>query len=130
MKRIHHVCIQSNCYEASLKFYCDILGFKVVKETPHFHGRYFNTWLESEGFMIELQTPKVGEDFSPYNKNANGIVHMCFKVQDLSGALNEILEKGHQDFKLKNNEILYSVEAGSLFKVIAPEGTEIEFRNT
>lgn len=130
MRTIHHVCIQTNCYEASKNFYTEVLGFKLLKETPNFHGRHFNTWLDSNGFMIELQTPKVGEDFSDYQKNANGIVHMCFRVQDLNEALDDILAKGYNNFKLKNGDIIYVVEEGALFKVKAPEGTEIEFRNT
>ena len=33
------------------------------------------------------------------------------------------------DFILKNNEVIYSVEGGKLFKLIAPEGTIIEIRD-
>lgn len=35
----------------------------------------------------------------------------------------------YNNFKLKNGEIMYKVEGGNLFKVIAPEGTIIEFRD-
>ncbi|ETJ29837.1 Glyoxalase I, partial [human gut metagenome] len=37
---------------------------------------------------------------------------------------------GYTKFKLKNNKEIYKVENGFLFKVIAPEGTEIEFRDS
>ena len=33
-------------------------------------------------------------------------------------------------FKVKNGEIIYNVEGGKLFKVKAPEGTEVEIRDT
>lgn len=56
--KIHHICIQTNTYEESKKFYMDILGFELVKETPNFHERDYNTWLDLNGFMIELQTGK------------------------------------------------------------------------
>ena len=37
---------------------------------------------------------------------------------------------GYTDFKVKNGEIIYSVEGEKLFKIKAPEGTEIEIRDT
>ena len=53
---------------------------------------------------------------------------MGFYVKDLTEELEKI--KGiYNNFKLKNGKILYTVECGNLFKVIAPEGTIIEFRD-
>lgn len=62
------------------------------------------------------------------NKNA-GIVHMCFMVQDVEEEYKRIKNLGYNDFKVKNGEELYKVEGSYLFKVKAPEGTEIEFRD-
>lgn len=45
IKNLHHVCIQTEKYEESLEFYIKILGFELVKESPNFHGRTFNSWL-------------------------------------------------------------------------------------
>ena len=61
----HHVCIQTNTYEESLRFYCDLLDMKIVKETAGFHGRAYNTWLQKDRFAIELQTPKGDQTFDP-----------------------------------------------------------------
>jgi len=36
---------------------------------------------------------------------------------------------GYNNFKIKNGEKIYKVEDGYLFKVKAPEGTEIEIRD-
>jgi glyoxylase I family protein len=41
--KIHHICIQTNCYQESKMFYTDILGFKLIQETKDFHGREYNT---------------------------------------------------------------------------------------
>lgn len=68
--RIHHICIQTNCYNESKMFYTDILGFKLIQETKNFHGREYNTWLDLNGFMIELQTGK--DNLEKYNKEAEG----------------------------------------------------------
>ncbi|WP_454755344.1 hypothetical protein [Cetobacterium ceti] len=35
----------------------------------------------------------------------------------------------YKNFKLKDNEIIYNVEGGKLFKIISPEGSIIEIRN-
>ena len=29
----HHICVQTPCYEESIKFYTEILGFEVIKES-------------------------------------------------------------------------------------------------
>ena len=36
IKMMHHVCIQTSNYRESLKFYTEILGFEIVKETKNF----------------------------------------------------------------------------------------------
>ena len=79
---IHHVCIQTNSYELSKVFYCDLLGFQLISETANFHGRGYNSWLrEPGGFMIELQTAKAGGQFSPACKESEGLAHLCFLVE-------------------------------------------------
>lgn len=79
--KIHHICIQTNTYEESKKFYMDILGFKLIKETPNFHGRNYNTWLALNGFMIELQTGR--NILDKYNKESEGIVHFALYYDNI-----------------------------------------------
>lgn len=129
IKNLHHICIQTNDYEESLKFYSDIMGFKVIKETPNFHGRDYNTWLELGETMIELQTAKQETVLRNWSSLNEGPVHLCFLVEDIEEAYQEIKGKGYNNFKIKNGEVVYKVENGYLFKVKAPEGTEIEIRD-
>jgi glyoxylase I family protein len=129
IKMIHHVCIQTEKYKESLEFYTNILGFKIVTETPNFHGRDFNTWLRLGTFMIELQTPKNGEKLNDWSSLNEGIVHMCFLVDDVQEEFERIKKLGYSNFKLKNGQEIYKVVYGYLFKIIAPEGTEIEMRD-
>lgn len=130
-KRVmHHVCIQTENYDESLRFYRDILEFEVVEETKGFHGRDYNTWLKLDEFMIELQTPKKGDTLNKWSSLNEGIVHMCFLVDDIDEEYNRIISLGYNNFKVKNGEIIYNVEGGKLFKVKAPEGTEVEIRDT
>ncbi|MVX62324.1 VOC family protein [Clostridium chromiireducens] len=129
IKSMHHVCIQTSNYKESLEFYTKILGFEVVQETKDFHGRDFNTWLKLGEFMIELQTSKKEDTLIKWNKLNEGIVHMCFLVDDVNKELNRIKSLGYDNFKVKNNEIIYKVEDSFLFKLKAPEGTEVEIRD-
>ncbi|MFT7616679.1 MAG: glyoxylase I family protein [Planctomycetota bacterium] len=126
----HHVCIQTEHYRESLDFYVQGLGFEIVHESAGFHTRDFNTWLRGGGMMIELQTPKAGTNFRPWSKNNAGPVHICFVVENVEDAYQELKNAGFHDFKNKNGQEIYEILGSKLFKVCAPEGTEIEIRDT
>ncbi|UPO98871.1 VOC family protein (plasmid) [Cetobacterium somerae] len=124
--KVHHVCIETSKYDESIFFYTKVLNFSLKKETSNFHGRDYNSWLELDGFYIELQTSK-NKERKESIPNDKGLVHICFFVEDIFKELERI-KLIYNNFKLKNNEILYNVEGGNLFKLIAPEGTIIEIR--
>lgn len=126
--KIHHICIQTNSYEESKLFYTEVLGFTVVKETINFHGRDYNTWLDLNGFMIELQTGK--EQLEKYNKESEGIVHFALYEKDVEEFVAKIKDFKYIKFKKKEGKIVYQVENSKLVKLIAPEGTIIEIRDS
>lgn len=130
IKKVHHICIQTEKYKESLDFYTNILGFQIVNETPNFHGRDFNTWLKLNDFMIELQTPKEGTNFNKWSSLNAGPVHLAFMVDDVEAEYERIKTLGYKDFKLKNGEVVYKVLGEALLKIKAPEGTEVELRAT
>lgn len=130
VKYVHHVCIQTENYEASLDFYTRVLGFEVVSETTNFHGSEYNTWLKLGNFMIELQTPKEGDNFNKWSSLNSGPVHIAFMVDNVEQEYEKIKSLGYNDFKLKDGKVVYKVLGESLFKIKAPEGTEIEMRDT
>jgi len=127
-RNVHHLCIQTNTYLETLKFYTEGLGFKIVQESPNFHGRNFNTWIQLESFYIELQTGKHNEILHDGNTNSQGLSHFCLWVQDLNAEVTRLRELG-TEFILKNNEYIYQVENGYLCKIKAPEGTIVELRD-
>ncbi|MDR3598625.1 VOC family protein [Clostridium sp.] len=129
IKMMHHVCIQTSNYKESLEFYTKVLGFEIVQETKNFHNRDYNTWLRLGTFMIELQTNKKEDNLIKWNKLNEGIVHMCFLVDDVKEEFNRIKGLGYDNFRVKNGEVIYKVEDSFLFKIKAPEGTEIEMRD-
>lgn len=127
MPVMHHICIQTNDYQASLAFY-QKLGFTIFKETRDFHGRAYNTWLQLADFYIELQTGKTS--LTPWSDlNHTGLVHFGLMVSDLSKYVAD-LDFPDSQYRLKNGQVVYEVFGSKLCKVIAPEGTVIELRDT
>lgn len=129
IKSLHHLCIQTDKYDESIEFYTNILGFEIVNVSKNFHTRDYNTWLKLGDKLIEMQTPKKGDEFLKFDKLNMGLVHMCFLVDNIEGELEKIKNKGFTDFKMKGKEEIYTVGNGKLFKLSAPEGTIIEFRD-
>ena len=129
IKELHHVCIQTVNYRESLHFYVELLGFRVIKDNDNFHSRDHCTWLEAANIRIELQTPKQGTTFNEWSKLNSGPVHICFLVDDIRQAYDSLKSKGYENFKVKHGSEVYEVEGSYLFKVRAPEGTEIEVRD-
>ena len=125
--KIHHICIQTNCYDESKRFYIEVLGFNLLKETTNFHGRDYNTWLDLNGFMIELQTGK--EYLEKYNKDSEGIVHFALYEENIEKFVFKIKDMENIKFKKKHDDIVYQVENSKLVKLIAPEGTIVEIRD-
>ena len=130
IRAIHHVCIQTENYKESLDFYNKILGFEIIKESKNFHKREYNTWLKLGDFMIELQTPKKEDSFNKWSNLNAGPVNMGFLVDNVQAEYERIRDLGYENFKVKNGKVVYEVEGESLFKIKAPEGTEIEIRDT
>lgn len=130
MKCVHHICIQTDCYRESVDFYKDILEFSLVKESSDFHKRAFNSWLRLGAFMIELQTNKSDEVLVEFDRHSKGIVHFCLMTDDIDLEYSRIKASGFDNFKKKSGQDIYQVEGGKLFKILAPEGTIIEFRDS
>lgn len=130
IKSLHHVGIQTECYEESKRFYTEILGFEVIKEIPNFHGRDYNTWLKLGETIIELQVAKVSVNLKEWSSLNEQPMHISFLVKKVENAYKAIKAKGYNDFKLKDGEEIYKGENGYIFKMKAPEGTEIEVRDS
>lgn len=131
LKSLHHVCIQTDNFDESLNFYRDVLGFNLLKQTTNFHSRAFIAWLERAGLLIELQTGKFGRQMNKWDSNNQGPVHLGFLVDNVTEEFKALKASGFGRFKKDSsgNE-LYEVNGSSLFKMRAPEGTEIEIRDS
>ena len=106
-----------------------MLDMEIIEETPDFHGRDFNTWIKNDCLCIELQTPKKEQQFDRIDDVHTGISHICFWVNDINHLYQELCKKGACSFIKHGANDIYEVNGGKLFKLMAPEGTIIEFRN-
>ena len=80
--------------------------------------------------MIELQTGKANEILGDFNKYTKGIVHFCLYTENLDMVYNRLKTLGFKNFKKKGGEDIYTVFESRLMKIIAPEGTIIEIRDS
>lgn len=80
---IHHIAILTNDYETSKKFYTELLGFTVVRETFRESRNSFKLDLALNGtYLIELFSfPEFRERAS--FPEAKGLRHMAFSVNNI-----------------------------------------------
>jgi methylmalonyl-CoA epimerase len=98
-KRIDHVAIIVRNIEQALAFYRDTLGIlpSEIKEVPSEQVRIaFLPMGGPGGSEIELIEPTTPDSsLAKYlEKRGEGLHHICLEVDDIDGALEEMLEKG------------------------------------
>ncbi len=125
----HHFGIQTACYDASLKFYCDLLGFELIRDDLHAPKRLHRTWLKRGPIMIELLSPKCNKPYNAFSNKNEGVAHLSFLVADIEEAYEAAKTFG-ATIRSRHGKDIYRIKGGKQMKLIAPEGTEIEIRDT
>ena len=94
LKGIHHIAIICSNYEASKKFYIDILGLEVIRETYRKERASFKLDLSLNGqYLIELFSfPNPPGRLS--TPEATGLRHLAFEVNNLERVIAH-LESHH-----------------------------------
>ncbi len=92
--RIRHTMIRVNDLEESLKFYCDLLGMKLLRKKEYPSGRFTLAFIgyapESEESAIELTH---NWDTDHYDLG-NGFGHIAIGVEDVYKTCEELRNKG------------------------------------
>lgn len=92
--KIHHVAIICSDYEKSKKFYTEILGFEVEKETYREERDSYKLDLKIGGiYQIELFS-FVNPPERVNRPEARGLRHLAFEVDNIDEAVRELNEKG------------------------------------
>ncbi len=90
IKRIHHIAILTDDYETSKRFYTEVLGFTIIKETYRKARQSYKLDLAINGiYQIELFSfPEYKERNSfPESK---GLRHMAFEVHNIDESVTEL----------------------------------------
>jgi len=90
IKRIHHIAILTDDYETSKRFYTEVLGFTIIKETYRKARQSYKLDLAIDGiYQIELFSfPEYKERNSfPESK---GLRHMAFEVHNIDESVTEL----------------------------------------
>lgn len=91
---IHHIAIICSDYETSKRFYVEVLGFSIIRETYRAERQSYKLDLRvSETEAIELFSfpdppPR------PTRPEACGLRHLAFAVTDLDATVIELQNKG------------------------------------
>lgn len=94
IKSIHHIAIICSDYETSKRFYVEVLGFPIIRETYRAERQSYKLDLRvSDTEAIELFSfpdppPR------PSHPEACGLRHLAFAVTDLDATVAQLQSKG------------------------------------
>lgn len=102
--KVHHIAIICSNYEKSKRFYVDVLGFKILKET-------YRKTRESYKLDLALNGEYIIELFSfpnPPNRvskpEAQGLRHLAFEVDDVERTSAVLRDQGVTVEPLRTDE--------------------------
>lgn len=94
IKGIHHIAVLTDNYERSKRFYTEILGFEVIRETYRAERESYKLDLAIAGkYQIELFSFPDFRERSSYPE-AKGLRHLAFVVEDVEAAAVELRASG------------------------------------
>ncbi|NET10440.1 MAG: VOC family protein [Symploca sp. SIO2B6] len=102
---IHHVAIICSDYERSKRFYTEILGLPIIRETFREARQSYKLDLQvGDRAAIELFSfPNPPE--RPSRPEAQGLRHLAFRVDDLDGAIAHLNQAGVETEAVRVDEL-------------------------
>ncbi len=124
--RVHHIALICTDYDASKRFYTDVLGLRIVREVYRAERQSYKLDLALAGqYVIELFSfpnppPR------PSQPEAAGLRHLAFAVGDVDAALARLQQQGVACEPVRVDEF-----TGRRFTFLAdPDGLPIELYET
>ena len=95
-KRMDHVGIIVSDIDATLKTYCDQLGFQLVQRVEIPEQKVVAAFLDAGNSTIELISPTDTESGTAkfLANRGEGTHHICYEVEDIEAALGELKTQG------------------------------------
>lgn len=107
IKRIHHIAIITGNYEVSKKFYTEVLGFTIIKETYRQERDSFKLDLAIEGtYQVELFSFPAFTERSSYPE-AKGLRHLAFAVDDVEESVQFLRSHGVEVQAVRTDETTF-----------------------
>ena len=93
IKGIHHIAILTDNYESSKRFYTEVLGFEIIRETYRAERQSYKLDLAIAGqYQVELFSFPEFRERGSYPE-AKGLRHLAFAVDDVEAAAEELKTK-------------------------------------
>lgn len=93
IRSIHHIAVLTDDYETSKRFYTELLGFEVIRETYRAERKSWKLDLAIAGlYQIELFSFPDFRERGSYPE-AKGLRHLAFAVDDVDAAAAELMAK-------------------------------------
>jgi glyoxylase I family protein len=91
---VHHIAILTDDYEKSKRFYTEVLGFTVIRETYRAERQSHKLDLAIDGrYQVELFSFPDFRERGSYPES-KGLRHLAFAVDDVDAAAAELKQKG------------------------------------
>lgn len=123
IRKIHHIAIIVSNYEISKRFYTEVLGLTILKETYRAERESYKLDLAlNEHYVIELFSFP-NPPARPTRPEAQGLRHLAFEVDNVEEAISFLEEKGIPTEGVRIDEI-----TGKKFTFFNdPDGLPLEF---
>ena len=123
LKNVHHIAIICSDYDQSKRFYTEILGLDIIRETWRAERRSWKLDLALNGhYIIELFSFP-DPPARPSRPEACGLRHLAFAVEDLERVIAHLHRHLVETEAVRTDEM-----TGKRFTFIAdPNGLPIEF---
>ena len=105
IKGIHHIAIIAGDYERSKRFYTEVLGFTIIKETFRKERNSYKLDLAIDGiYSIELFSFPNNRERASFPES-KGLRHLAFAVDSVAVAVSELMAHGVVVQSIRTDEI-------------------------
>lgn len=123
LNAIHHVAIICSNYALSKKFYTEILGLEIIKETHRAERQSYKLDLKvNDTYQIELFSFP-NPPARPTHPEACGLRHLAFEVNDIEAAIAVLTKHGVASEPIRIDELTH--KRFTFFS--DPDGLPLEF---
>ena len=94
---LEHIGVTANDLAESIRFYREVFGFTVLRQTTHNAYLYLDDQLlelMQSSAPTDLSTPLPPEGWDERMRSSSGLVHIGFRVDNLEKAIQKIEELG------------------------------------